>query len=159
MCFPALGCIGSTVPFGVFDYIAAISAFLFLMIETIADEEQWVFQKNKKKMLGEGRTLEELDEPYNLGFNTFGLWNYMRHPNYLGEQAIWICLYFFVIGSGNVTYGVFSWTLFGPMLIVLLFLGSSTFGEAISSSKYPLYKDYASKVFKYLPLRRYRKKS
>jgi len=80
----------------------------------------------------------------------------MRHPNYLGEQAIWLCLYIFTIGAGVTSYAIFNWTLFGPMFIVLLFLGSSTFGEAISSSKYPLYKDYQSCVFKYLPIRKFR---
>ena len=65
MCLPALGCMGSDVPFGLFDYIASFSAFFFLLLETIADEEQWKFQQDKKKMLAEGKKLEELDEPYN----------------------------------------------------------------------------------------------
>ena len=42
-------------------------------------------------------------------------------------------------------------------LLVLLFLGSSTLSESISSSKYPLYKDYQEKVFKYLPIKKYNK--
>ena len=156
MCLPALACVGSQEAFGAFDFIAAGSALFFLLIEFVADEEQWKFQETKKKLLKDGKTLSELDYPYNIGFNTQGLWGFMRHPNYLGEQAIWLCLYIFTIGAGVTSYAIFNWTLFGPMFIVLLFLGSSTFGEAISSSKYPLYKDYQSCVFKYRPIRKFR---
>ena len=41
--------------------------------------------------------LEDLPEPYNLGFNTFGLWNISRHPNYFAEQMIWVSFYIFTI--------------------------------------------------------------
>ena len=37
----------------------------------------------------------------------------------------------------------------------LLFMGSSMLGERISSSKYPMYRDYVQQVHKYLPSRRY----
>ena len=156
ICLPALACVGSTATFGLFDYIASISAALFLLIELIADEEQWKFQQTKKALLSEGKSLEELDEPYSRGFNTIGLWGYLRHPNYLGEQGFWFALYFFVLGAGATMYGVFNMTLVGPLFLILLFLGSSTFGESISSSKYPKYSDYQRKVFKYLPLRKYK---
>ena len=155
ICLPALACMESTASFGVFDYIAATSATLFLLLEAIADEQQWKFHQNKKRYINEGKSLEELPEPYDLGFNTFGLWRVMRHPNYLGEQAIWLCLYIFVIGSGNAVYGIFNWSMVGPLFLVLLFLGSSTFGESISASKYLRYSDYQKQVFKYLPLRRF----
>ena len=156
ICLPALACVGSTATFGLFDYIASISAALFLVIELIADEEQWKFHQTKKALLNEGKSLEELDEPYSRGFNTIGLWGYLRHPNYLGEQGFWFALYFFVLGAGATMYGVFNMTLVGPLFLILLFLGSSTFGESISSSKYPKYSDYQRQVFKYLPLRKYK---
>lgn len=156
MTLPILACVGSVAPINVFDIIATTTALLFLVLEFVADEEQWKFQETKKKLLKEGKSLSELDAPYSLGFNTTGLWKYMRHPNYLGEQAIWVCLYVFVIAAEATQYGVFNWTLFGPMFIILLFLGSSTFGESISSKKYPKYKDYQAKVFKYIPIRGYK---
>ena len=152
---PALACMKSTAAFGVFDYIATASSLLFLVIETIADEQQWKFHQTKKKLLSENESLEELPEPYNLGFNTFGLWSYFRHPNYLGEQGIWLCLYIFAIGAGVTNYGVFNLTIIGPLFLVLLFLGSSTLSESISSKKYPKYSSYCDQVFKYLPLRKY----
>ena len=138
-----------------FDFIATGLVLLFLIIETIADEEQWKFQQKKKELLSYGNSLEELPAPYNKGFNTQGLWNRLRHPNYLGEQGIWLSIYLFVIGAGMTHLGIFNWTIFGSMLILLLFLGSSTFGESVSSSKYPLYKEYQEKVYKYIPLKKY----
>ena len=155
ICLPALAALGSNVPWGLFDYIATFTAFGFLSLETIADAQQWRFHQTKKKLLAEGKTLNELPDPYNKGFNTTGLWKRSRHPNYLGEQGFWLCLYFFVIGSGAVTYGFFSWTLIGPLFLVFLFLGSSAFGEGVSNSKYPEYQYYLGYVFKYLPIRKY----
>ena len=156
MTLPMLSLMDSPAPFGVIDYIAAGVAFGFLALETIADEEQWVFQTKKKKMLNDGNKLEELPEPYNKGFNTHGLWSVMRHPNYLGEQAFWISLYLFLIAAKVANYGIFNWTMVGPLLLILLFMGSSSFGESVSASKYPEYNQYQKKVFKYLPIRRYR---
>ncbi len=156
ICLPALACVESTASFGVWDFIASGLALSFLTLETIADEQQWKFQQTKKEMLKEGKALEELPAPYYLGFNTTGLWGFFRHPNYLGEQGFWMSLYIFAIGAGVTTYGVFHVTIIGPLFLILLFLGSSTLGEAISSKKYPKYKDYIAQVFKYLPLRRYK---
>ena len=85
-------------------------------------------------------------------FNTFGLWKRCRHPNYLGEQMIWISLFLFVIGANLAKYYVFNWSSVGALLLVLLFLGSSTLGESISASKYPEYDLYTKSVCRYLPL-------
>ena len=155
MCLPSLSCMGSTVPFGAMDYIATSLVVLFLLIELIADEQQWKFHETKKKLLKEGKTLEELPAPYNRGFNTTGLWGHARHPNYFGEQMIWVSLYLFTIAAGSTQYVLFNWTLCGPMLIILLFMGSSAFGEGVSNSKYPEYKIYLQQVSKYIPLWKY----
>ena len=45
----------------------------------------------------------------------------------------------------------------GPLLLVLLFMGSSSLGESISAGKYPQYAAYVRQVFKYLPLRKFRR--
>ena len=138
------------------DYIAFSGAILFLLLETIADEQQMFFHTTKRKMLNEGKTLEELPEPYNKGFNTLGIWNRSRHPNYLGEQGFWIMLYFVTLGAGAVSYGFFSWSIVGPLLLVFIFLGSSNLQEGISSQKYPEYSDYVNRISKYIPFRKYR---
>lgn len=156
ICLPALACMESSAPFGGADAAAAVLAVLFLVLETVADEYQWKFHETKKKLLAEKGDLSSLPEPYNLGFNTTGPWRRMRHPNYLGEQGIWLSLYLFAAGAGAARYGIFHWTLAGPLLLVLLFMGSSTLGEAISSAKYPMYGDYTNRVYKYIPIRKYR---
>ncbi len=155
MCLPALACMDSPNAFGVYDIIATSLASLFLLIEIVADEEQWKFQSKKKELLESGKSLDELPHPYNKGFNTTGLWSRFRHPNYLGEQGIWVSIYIFVLGTGYTHMGIFNWSIFGSMLILLLFLASSTFGESVSSAKYPEYSQYQKRVFKYLPLRKY----
>lgn len=156
ICLPMLATMESNVAFNFIDVVAISSAVLFFLVEVVADEEQWVFQQKKKELLKSGKVLDELESPYNLGFNTTGLWGHMRHPNYLGEQGIWLSLFIFVIASGEASYGIFHITIIGPLFLVLLFLGSSTLSEAISSKKYPKYKDYQDQVFKYLPVKKFK---
>ena len=151
ICLPALACMESAEPFGLFDIIAVVLSLSFLILETVSDEYQWKFHQKKNSMLGEGKTLEELPAPYDLGFNTLGPWGYMRHPNYLGEQGLWVSLYVFVLGAGVTNLGIFNRTFVGPLLLVLLFMGSSALGEKITSGKYPRYGDYVRQVHKYLP--------
>jgi len=152
ICLPALVVMSNDSALGAFDYVAIATSLFFILYETIADEQQMAFYTTRNNFLKEGKTLAELPYPFNLGFNTNGLWKRSRHPNYFAEQAIWICLYLFVIGANETTYYVFNWSMVGPLFLVLLFLGSSAFGESVSSSKYPQYKNYLSQVSKYLPL-------
>ena len=90
---PALVAMRSDAPFGLTDWIAAVLMLGFIIWETVADEQQWAFQTRKWAMINQGKTLSELPAPYNKGFNTNGLWGRSRHPNYLGEQGIWVCFY------------------------------------------------------------------
>ena len=150
--FPALVLMGSDKPFGWMDAVAAALMLGFIVYETVADEQQWKFQSAKWKMLREGRKLEELPMPYRLGFNTVGLWGVSRHPNYFAEQAIWCCLYLFSIAGG---IGIVNWSLIGALLLMVLFQGSSSFGEEISSGKYPEYARYCATVSRFLPGKRF----
>lgn len=157
ICLPSVVIMESTEPFGAWDAIAAVLALLFLILETVSDEYQWKYHQTKKELLAKSNAqLPELPKPYDLGFNTLGPWARMRHPNYLGEQGIWLSLYIFTIGAGVTNYIVFNWSLTGPLALVLLFMGSSSLSESISSGKYPHYKDYVNTVFKYVLLRRYK---
>ena len=157
ICLPSFAGMDSAATLGVFDYIAFAGAAFFLLIEAIADEQQMFFHTTKRNMLKEGKSLEELPAPFNKGFNTLGLWAYSRHPNYLGEQGFWLMLYFVVIGAGAATYNFFSWSAIGPLLLVLIFLGSSNLQEGISSGKYSEYPNYIGRVSKYIPFRKYEK--
>ncbi len=151
---PSVASMTSTKGFNYFDIIAIVYMAGAITLETIADKQQWDFQSTKYKLLGEGKKLDELPHPYNKGFNTTGLWNYSRHPNYLGEQSTWVGFYLFSIAAGA---GIFNWSVIGVILLIVLFIGSSIFAENISSSKYPEYKNYKKKVCRYLLLRKYNK--
>ena len=150
--FPALVLMNVSTPFGWGDAVAAALMLGFIVYETVADEQQWSFQSAKWKMIREGKKLEELPAPYNKGFNTQGLWGVSRHPNYFAEQAIWCCLYLFTVSGG---VGIVNWSLIGALLLIVLFLGSSAFGEEISASKYPEYQKYCREVSRFFPGKRY----
>ena len=127
------------------DYIIAGCMIGFIIMETIADQQQYEFQSMKYALLNKG---DELPAPYNKGFITSGLWSKMRHPNYFAEQAIWICVYAFsVVASGQWI----NWTIGGVILLIILFRGSSNFSESISAEKYPAYLEYQKKVSRFLP--------
>lgn len=132
-------------PLSLADTVAAFSMLFFIAVETLADNQQFRFQKLKKTR-AKGEIV--LSGSPGTGFLTEGLWGYMRHPNFMAEQAIWMSFYFFgVAASGNWI----NWTLTGPVLLVLLFQGSTYLTESISSSKYPSYAEYKMKVPKFLP--------
>ncbi|MBO7396557.1 MAG: DUF1295 domain-containing protein [Bacteroidales bacterium] len=147
--FPALVGMESAAAIGFADILAAVLALGFLICETIADEQQWHFQSRKWAMIRAGQKLEELPEPYRLGFNTRGLWGLSRHPNYFGEQGFWIAIYVFSVGAG---VGVVNGRVIGALLLVVLFVGSSTFGEEISMSKYPAYSEYRDSRPRFIPV-------
>ena len=150
--FPALVLMGSDVPFGWLDGIAAALMFGFIVYETVADAQQWRYQTIKWKMIKAGMSLEQLPAPYNKGFNTVGLWGISRHPNYFAEQSIWWCFYLFTIAGG---IGIINWSMIGAILLVVLFLGSSSFAEEISSGKYPEYAKYCATVSRFFPGKHY----
>ncbi|MGD0582568.1 MAG: DUF1295 domain-containing protein [Bacteroidales bacterium] len=127
------------------DMIATSLMLLFIVVETIADNQLYRFQMMKKgKLDSKGHYRESLKK----GFFSEGLWKYVRHPNFASEQAIWISFYLFgVAASGRWL----NWTISGPVLLVLLFQGSSEFTEKVSSGKYPEYAEYKKKVKRFLP--------
>ena len=153
---PLLATMESTVLFNVYDGIIAALLLGFIILETIADKQQMMFQTTKYDLLKKGNKLDDLPTPYNKGFNTHGLWSRSRHPNYFSEQSIWVVLYLFCISAGVTNYIFFNWTLIGSMFLILLFMGSSNFSEGISLHKYPGYKDYIDSVSKYIPLKKYK---
>jgi steroid 5-alpha reductase family enzyme len=127
------------------DIIAAVLMLLFIIIEAIADNQQYSFQKLKLKIAGpEVPYVKSLKQ----GFLSEGLWKFVRHPNFISEQAIWFCFYLFGVSASGKWI---NWTLIGPFLLVLLFLGSTEFTESISNSKYPGYAAYKKEVPKFIP--------
>ncbi len=122
------------------DYLVGAFMLLFIMLETIADQQQYEFQTEKYRRIDRG---EALDGDYKRGFRTTGLWSFSRHPNFACEQLIWIMFYLF---SVNATGSYLNWSIVGPVLLVVLFFNSAIFSEGISSRKYSEYKKYQDNV-------------
>lgn len=131
MTLPAVRSMGGG-PITIADWIIAAFLIGFIVIEGIADQQQWSFHKQKNTK----------------GFIHSGFWGVVRHPNYAAEQAIWIVFYFFSVAA---TGQWINWSVMGAILLVLLFWGSSNFSESISSGKYPAYEDYKKRVPRFIP--------
>ncbi|MFO7621821.1 MAG: DUF1295 domain-containing protein [Bacteroidales bacterium] len=129
----------------VIDISAGCLMLFFLIIETVADNQQFRFQQQKREQPAPGLLFEESLEK---GFLTEGLWGHVRHPNFMAEQAIWVSFFFFGVSASGTWL---NWTLTGPLLLILLFQGSTRLTERISSSKYPGYAEYKMSVPKFLP--------
>jgi len=129
------------------DYLLAALIIFLIVIETVADQQQWNYHKEKIKALAaEGK----VEEKYKKGFVHTGLWGRMRHPNYAAEQAIWIVFYFFSVAA---TGSWINWSVMGAILLVLLFWGSSSFSESISAGKYPDYAEYKKRIPRFVPFK------
>lgn len=133
------------VPMGVTDLVASTLMLLFIVTETIADNQQYRFQSVK---LSPSENQKPYIESLSKGFLTEGLWKYVRHPNFASEQAIWISFYLFSVAASGKWI---NFTLLGPVLLVILFIGSSVMTEKISSGKYPDYTIYQKEVPKFIP--------
>lgn len=135
----------------IWDYILGLLYVVFVIIEFIADQQQYDFQNEKHRRIKSGEDLGA----YKLGFVSTGLWGLVRHPNYAMEQAIWLVFYgFSVISTGEWI----NWSMPGCLLLVILFKGSSDFSESISAEKYPKYKEYQKRVPRFIPFLKFIKK-
>ena len=129
-------------PLGGLDFLAA-GLFLVLLIgQTVADNQQWNFQQDKKRRIADG---EDVAQP----FLTTGLFRYSRHPNYFCEIAMWCVFYLFsVAASGQWLH----WTGLGCIGLILLFIPSLRMTEELSAAKYPAYSDYQATTSVLIPL-------
>jgi len=118
-----------STPFGSWDAGVALVFIGLLVGETVADQQQWNFQRAKSAG----------GKDFSPRFLQTGLWRLSRHPNFFFEQAQWWTLFFFgAVASGSLL----QWTIVGAVLLTLLFIGSTNFTEGISRSKYPEYEQY-----------------
>lgn len=123
------------------DYVAGFLFLALLMGETIADEQMWAFQEEKKSKIAQ-------DKPVDPPFFCGGLYRFSRHPNYFCELGQWWVFYLFAVAA---THQWVHWSAAGFILLTILFHGSVRFGESISESKYPGYADYQKKVSRIIP--------
>lgn len=118
--------------------LGALGAALVLLFvgclvgETVADQQQWMFQSRKHAQIAAGHVPQD-------NFVTTGLFRFSRHPNYFFELAQWWVI--FLLGAAAAG-SILQWTGIGVVLLTLLFIGSTRLTEQISLSKYPEYAGY-----------------
>jgi steroid 5-alpha reductase family enzyme len=120
---------------------ASLAMLCCLLLETIADQQQYTFQQSKYGLMPK---IQKLNEDYKRGFRTCGLFARSRHPNYFGELGFWWSLYLY---CAFATESYFGPILLGPVMLTLLFIGSTIFTEQITASKYPQYKEYKKQAW------------
>jgi steroid 5-alpha reductase family enzyme len=140
-----LAAANNATPVNIIDLIAALLMLLFIVAETLADNQLFRFQ-SEKKGLHKGTIVYE--KSLRNGFMSEGFWEIVRHPNFASEQAIWVSFYLFSVAASGRWL---NFSVSGPLLLILLFIGSSAMTENISSSKYPEYKSYQQAVPKFIP--------
>lgn len=130
-----------TTPFGLLDAVLTVLFLAFLLGETVADQQQWAFHAWKSRETAAGRDLS-------LRFAQTGLWRLSRHPNFFFENAQWWVVFAF---GAVATGSVLQWTVVGIVLLLAVFLGSTSFTESISRSKYPEYAEYQARTSAIIP--------
>jgi steroid 5-alpha reductase family enzyme len=115
---------GSLGPLG---WLATAVGLLASGLELAADEQRRAYAKSSPGVLMD-----------------VGLWNWCRHPNYLGEILFWVSLWLFAIAADPA---VWWWTAIGPLSIIALFLGASIpIMDARSAERRPGWVEYAART-------------
>lgn len=115
------------------DVLAALVTLGAVVIEGMADLQMQRFRRD-------ANATEQVIPP--------GLWSVSRHPNYFGEVLFWWGLFLFV----PLAYPGFWWTIVGPLLILLLFLGVSVpLMERHLLAGHPTYAEYRRQVSAFFP--------
>ncbi|CAH0016514.1 unnamed protein product [Clonostachys rhizophaga] len=131
------------------DVLYFAAEVLLVVSEFVSDGQMWTYQTAKHKYLKDAKVPQEFNRAdLDRGFLTSGLFAYSRHPNFFAEQSIWLVLYQW---SCYATNNVYSWTGIGAGALVLLFQGSTWLTEAITTGKYPEYKEYQKQVGMFIP--------
>jgi steroid 5-alpha reductase family enzyme len=129
-------------PLGALDACATLLFAGFLVLETLADQEQWRFQVDKKARRARGEAIDE-------EFATRGLFRFSRHPNFFAEQAMWWSFYLFAVAATGQWLDV---SIVGAAVLTALFQGSTGFTEELTLAKYPRYADYQRRTSRLLPM-------
>lgn len=145
------------------DYTLAILSIITLVIEFVADNQQYSYQTHKRSGIYNdrewpGARIRWTQADVQRGFLTRGLWAWSRHPNFACEQSFWILQAFFPIlatprleklSRGETTPLV---SLIPPLALCMLFFSSTIFTESISENKYPTaYRAYKKRVAMFVP--------
>lgn len=147
--FTLLAQVPETAGFDLADLIFSRLLIFYILIEIVADEQQWRYQQAKSKFKATGAVAEGYDkEDLERGFVVSGLWSLLRHPNFVAEQAIWFTLY---VWSAYQAKSYPSWAGLGALGYLALFQGSTWLTEKLSAEKYPEYAEYQARVGMFVP--------
>jgi steroid 5-alpha reductase family enzyme len=139
--------------------VVLLECIVFLLAgQLIADDMQLRYQTGKVHHSEGTATVDNAYREFTpteleRGFVTKGLWAYSRHPAFLCEQLIWLCIYLYSVVASGVW---FNWTGLGILSLIILFQASTVLTERISANKYPQYKEYQTAVGMLIPLPGYR---
>ena len=160
-----------STPPGIMFIVLSLLFVMFLVLETIADQQQWNFQSAKhgskrdrapgagtsdsgtsdsqtQSVAGTDARAQRHAADIERGFRTTGLFRFSRHPNYFAEVMIWWTVYFLSIVPTGV---LLHWTIVGPVILTALFVGSTVFTESISAARYPEYQEYRRRTSAIVP--------
>lgn len=134
-----------------------------LLIESIADNQQWAYYSLRVKYQAAPNSIIRLpsvsSQPRLVqdlinGFNTRGLFAFSRHPNFLAEMLLW-ATFAALSFSPQVSWDSYFSHPFsgflGAFLLWCIFMGSTDFTEEISLTKYPAYTTYQKHVPRLIP--------
>lgn len=139
----ASGAPDTQLSLGAADMAFTVALLGLVLVQGIADQQQWNYQQAKKGHQPSTFTLADLKR----GFCTHGLWKYSRHPNVAAEQAFWFVLYLW----STYYAGPINWSLAGTMVYLLPFHDSAKLTESVSAAKYPQYSIYQQQVGRFWP--------
>ena len=125
------------------DLLASATFLALVVIETVADNQQEDFQNTKYSLID----MKKILYPFSIGFINWGLFSISRHPNYLAEQLLWLVFYMFSVAATGSGINI---TLLGPLLLILLFQGSTALSESITGGKYAQYQNYRKLVPRFI---------
>ncbi|KAL4529022.1 hypothetical protein Ndes2437A_g03545 [Nannochloris sp. 'desiccata'] len=117
-----------TISLNEVDILAGILALTCLIIETIADQQQWNFQTAKYAAI---KARRRLTGPFAKGFIDSGLFRYSRHPNFFAEQCFWWSMCLFATAATGKWIG---WWMGGAAALTALFQGRTTTAAAGGST-------------------------
>jgi steroid 5-alpha reductase family enzyme len=125
--------VAASRPLGWLDGLAVIVMLGATVLEMVADLQLRRFAR----------------DPGNAGHTVdIGLWRRSRHPNYLGEIALWWGLWLFGLAADPSWW----WTIVGPIAMVVLFVGVSIpLMEKRSVARRPDYPAYQRDVPMLIP--------
>jgi steroid 5-alpha reductase family enzyme len=131
----------------------AAAAFLALLaLEAFTDEAQWAFQSAKHALTPAQRAAAGGD--FARGFCTTGVFAWSRHANFFAEQSMWWVFFGFgciVRQPATLRDALLHYSAVGPLMLSLLFQGSTEITERITAAKYPAYAAYQQTTSRLVP--------